>query len=151
MSYELVIALPDHCAELAPRLRRADALEIRDMSDMDSLTALHTSLDVSVCAWTWLVDGVPALMTGVAAPSIVGNVGYPWLMTTDLVRSHVREFWRGSQNVLSTIRARYPRLEGLCDARYETSLRWLRRLGFFVEHPVKIEPFRTLVCRYWIG
>lgn len=147
MTYALITATQDHCLSLAPRLRRYDV----GTPGIAPLEALETTFSLSISAWTWTVDDTPAAMVGIVVPNLVGDTALPWVMATELVNAHRREFWRASKVVLGFILERYPRLEGYCDARFAASQRWLKRLGFHVESPTKTPYYGIDMCPFSIG
>ena len=147
--YSLIPAADSHCLAMLPRLRANDALLLRTVGG-EPLHAMRYSIEQSVESWAWMVDNEPAALFGYAAPSLMGDVAFPWCMTTDTVTQHWIEFWRGSRGIVDYIRGRYPRLEGCCDARYEASLRWLRVLKFKVSEPVLVPALGLSFC-HWTG
>lgn len=126
----IVDATLEHCDRMAPRLREADRLEVVEVVDLAPAALLRKSVERSSAAFTWLIDGEPACMWGVVSPSIVGDTGHPWLLTTPLILRDRRKFWTGSKFILGCMLDEYRRLEVAIDVRYEASLRWAARLGF---------------------
>lgn len=119
-----------HAEAIAPRLREADAFEVRAMSGAPPLTALRRGLMLSSEAWTGTVDGRPVCLFGVAPRSLLSDVAAPWLLGTDEIASHAWAFLRRNRAVLARWRAQYRRLENLVWADNDAAIRWLDWLGF---------------------
>lgn len=139
----IVVPATDELAiRMAPRLRLVDCRELR--ANVDPLAITRENLAVSTHAWAWIIDGEPACMFGVIPQSIAGGVGVAWFLSTDLVRTDLRTFLLGSRLVVDHLLAIYPRIEGVVDARFTESVRWLARIGFKLGAPVEFRgvPFR---------
>lgn len=141
-------ARAEHLPALAQGLRLADADELWAASGMQPLDALRFGLHVSTHAWVWMVDGAPACLFGVTAPSLISDCGLPWLMTTSAIERQPVEFLRGSRRVIAHMLTLYPRLEGYVDARYRVSIRWLRWLGVTLHDAEPLGPQRMPFHRF---
>lgn len=137
-----------HAIAMAPRMRAADAAECWALARLSPLEALRVSLESATYAWTWLVDGEPACIFGVGTRSLIGNEGTPWLLSTDLVAAHHITFLRGCRPYLARMRGAFPYLQNVVDARYETCVRWLKRLGFEVHEAEPLGPAGELFHRF---
>ena len=133
---EIVPATLEHAKRMAPNMRAEDAAEVWASLNELPLEALKTSLSWSLFAWTWLVDGEPAVMFGVGTANMLGNVGIPWMLSTPLVEKHWITFLKGCKRNLPTLLRSWPHLENYVDARYTLCHRWLRWLGFTLDDPV---------------
>lgn len=129
-------ALPEHAADLAPRLREADRREVAAFSGADAGEALMRGVRESSLAWTIIRDGRPLACFGVAPMSLLGATGVPWLLGSDDVRGISLAFLRGGRMFVESMLARFRRLENYVDARNTVSVNWLRWLGFTV-HPAQ--------------
>lgn len=143
----IVTATMEHADAMASRLRIFDRRGRYEALANDPRAELRRSVTDSTHAWTGLVDDVPICLFGLHAPSLVSSYAIAWLDTTEDVERYRVAFWRGSKHVVRVMRTMYPRIEGLCDARFEVSARWLNRLGFALEEPKLIAgtPFRRFV------
>lgn len=125
----VVIKATDPLAvRMAPRLRLVDCLEIRDHAD--PLAVIRQSLAGASHAWAWMIDGEPACIFGVSPRSLVGGTAFAWFLATDAIATDLRTFLLGSREMVRMMQGLYPRIEGMVDARYTQSVRWIRRLGF---------------------
>lgn len=135
---EVVPATVEHARALAPRMRAADVAEILAASGSTPLEALLEGVAKSEVAATALFNGEVACMWGVVPlreSVIAGRIGAGWLLTSDLVERHPREFWRGCRRELLRLFGLYDQLINAIDARHVQALRWGRRLGFRLEEP----------------
>ena len=94
------------------------------------LTAILTSLRLSLFSQTWLVDDEPACMFGFATPSMLGPLAQPWMLGTMLVRRHKIAFLRNYRAQIGRMLDAFPVLETVVDARHAVCLKWLAYTGF---------------------
>lgn len=125
----LEVATLRHVHLLAPRLREPDRLEIWASGGNRPAQSLRKSLALSLFARTAFIDGEAAAMFGVR---VVGDVAIPWLLTTDTVDRHPLEFYRAAKLIAAALRARFPRMLQMVDARHPAALSFVERLGFEV-------------------
>jgi len=119
-------------------MRQADRDEVMASSGSSPREALEFSLAKSSEAYTVMIGGRPEVMFGVGDLNILAGVGAPWLLGTDAVEDHAREFLRGSIEWRNQLLSRYPTLRNFVDARNTASVRWLRWLGFKLFDPVEM-------------
>lgn len=126
----------EDAAALAARLREEQAFKVLAARGMSLEDVVRDSVDRSIEAWVWEVDGSPAAMWGFVKKSIVGSHGViGWMFTTPTVIAQPRTFWRGSQRFVAGALERFGRIDGHCDARFLQSVQWLKRLGFILDEP----------------
>lgn len=141
MTLEFVPAREHHMPLLASALRPADKAECEALGHTVG-EVLADSLAISVEAWTALEDGAPIAMWGLTAPSFLGRVATPWLLTGEGVERHKKVFLRETRWwVHERALLMFPHLLNVVDARYTRALRWLKWLGFTVHEPA---PFGVL-------
>jgi hypothetical protein len=127
------------CVALAPHLRTGDLAEIASTSQLGPLGELRSSLAQSSHAVTAaLPDGRIICMFGVGSIGFLSTEGSPWLVGSDLVDVHWREFVRRSRKYLGAMLELYPTLANAIDARQADAIRWLRWLGFSVSQPIHL-------------
>jgi hypothetical protein len=136
--YDVVPAERTHARDLAPIMRAADRDEIWAAAALSPLDGLVVSLNCSLAAWCWRVEGQPACLFGVSSESVLSGVGMPWLLSSDLVERRQLEFLRHYRPFLGEMLTLFPILRNWVDARYALSIRWLRWMGFAL-HPA--EPY----------
>lgn len=147
----IIDADPSHAAIVAAAMREADQAEVLAIGQGTPLEAAAQSLERSARAWTWVEDGTPLAIFGVAVESFVGGIGRPWLLTSTGVMRHRTRFARLSLHALSRMREVRPRLENWVDGRYEVCLRYLGWLGFTIHPAQPLGPYRVPFHRFEIG
>lgn len=147
----LIPATVAHAHAMAPRMRQAEVLEVRDAAGLSPEDMLLAELGRSSIAWSWIVDGQVGCMFGVVTKHLLDVESYPWFLTTPLVEKYARQFARSCRELLPELLSHHPRLIGMVDARYKLSIRWLTWLGAKLSPPepwgVANQPF----CRFVIG
>lgn len=124
-----------HAEELAPRMREADRLECLASTGHDPLGALLLSLDLSRVACVALFDGEVGALFGVA-DGVQPQTGIVWMLTSDVVDEHWREFARRTRCELDVLNTQWQHLYNFVDARHTKALRWARWAGFGIGPPV---------------
>lgn len=120
--------------ELADVMRAEDRAECEALGGGTPLDHIVGSLESSALAYTLRLNGEVAAMYG-AAPAddtVLCLRGVVWMLTGRSVARYPKAFWIQCLIGLERMLAVYPCLEQMVDARYEASLRWVRRLGFTV-------------------
>ncbi|MDR1398265.1 MAG: hypothetical protein LBJ14_11130 [Desulfarculales bacterium] len=142
-------ARPEDAYSLGPRLRRADADEVRASSGKEGAEALLASLEKSALAWTFLhpLTNEPQVMAGLGFLTTI--TGVPWLLAADLDQP-MRAFFRAGFNQVIAYMHQHRRiLVNMADARNRTALKWLKFVGFELNGPwawgVEQRPFYQLV------
>lgn len=133
---DVVPARASHLRRIAAVMRQADRDEIAASSGRSPLSALSYSLRNSSEAWTVLIDGRPEMMFGVGDLNILAGVGSPWLLGSDAVWRHRREFVRRSRWWIDHMLERYGVLRNAVDCRNTASIRWLKWMGCDFSRPI---------------
>lgn len=136
--YEIRPARPEDIDYIAAHMRKADREEVLASHDQSPHEALAYSLQRSDWACTGLADGVPGVMWGVGTVNILCGIGAPWLLGTDAVGDHYRQFLRHSVEWKLRMLREYNILRNVVDDRNVVSKRWLRWLGFSLGEPFRI-------------
>lgn len=77
-------------------------------------------------------------MWGVGDLNVLAGIGAPWLLGTDAVEKHQRQFLRRSLEWRSELLKRYLILRNFVHAENKVSIRWLKWLGFELSDPVEM-------------
>lgn len=146
---EIVPARASHLRRIAAVMRQADRDEVAASSGRSPLAALSYSFRMSRECWAVVIDGKPEVIFGVGDLNILGGVGSPWLLGSDAVWDHRREFMRQSREWLAQLFARYSVLRNVVDCRNSASIRWLGWLGFRFSQPFDLRgnPFMMFEMR----
>lgn len=125
---EIVKATTEHARVI--ELRESDAREIAALG-MTKHEALQMSLDRSLWADAYLVDGEVAALMGVILPSLLGgSPAAAWLMTGTPVDRCRKDFLRLTRARVREMLAQHGTLTCNVHAEYAGAIRWLRWLGF---------------------
>lgn len=128
-------------AYIAPILREADRCEILAIHADPAATVLAEAVRVSsraYAAWAWRgpQDFDALALFGVAPVPGHPLLGVPWMVGARGLEDAPKTLVRHSRIWLSRISEGYRRLANWVDARNESSIRWLRWLGFTVHPPL---------------
>jgi hypothetical protein len=139
-------------------LAHAEAIELRD-GDAAEIAALGygkvegigRSLDRSIWADAYLLDGEVAAILGFCLPMMLGELASLWLLTGRPVDRCRKAFLRLTRDRLTEVRKDWPMLVDYVHAEYHEAHRWLEWLGYRIGPP---EPYGRLgkpFCRAAIG
>lgn len=99
-------------------------------------------IDHTTVIWVLNVNGIVLCAWGLVPPTLVSNIAYIWLHTTDAVKEYEFIFVRKSQIALKEMLKQYPIITGHCEVGADRSIRWLKWLGAkFGEPAGKLVPF----------
>jgi hypothetical protein len=149
---EFVSPATEHVAELARTMRQADRDEIAACGVPDPAEAIQVSLDRATWAYCALVDGEVAAIFGIAPyGSLVGDLGVPWLLGSDLLPRHRKAFLRLAPHYVELMRMVHPKLLNIVDSRNAMAVRWLRHAGFTVHPANYVAPTGVLFHVFEMG
>jgi hypothetical protein len=138
MKLELRYALPEDVAAIAADARQADVDEFAALGATPTM-AMEVGMKASDWSGTALFDGVPVCMFGVEPVSIITGLGTPWLVTTNRLMQHERQFIRHCRPVVDAMQRSYPRLSNLVADDNTAAKRWLRWMGFEInKRPINV-------------
>lgn len=94
-------------------------------------------------AFTGLYDGRPEVMFGTSDLNVLAGIGSAWLLATDMVEQHPREFLRFSLTWRPKLFERYSVLRNVVSVDNAASIRWLTWLGAVFSEPISVggKPF----------
>lgn len=139
-------------ARLLADMRAADRRECLAYGTDDYAGGVRTSIAASVFCWSAFDDhGELLAVFGVAPLSMATGVGSPWMLGTTRLRRHARDLMRICPGYIEWMLETFPYLTNYVHAHNETSVRWLRRLGFILKPPAPYgligAPFRQFDMR----
>ena len=92
--------------------------------------------------WVGMVDSKLVCTWGLIPPTMMSDIAYLWLYTTENVKSHEFLFIRHSQRMVEKMLEEYPILTGHTTCGWDQTIRWLRWLGAeFGDPQGKLLPF----------
>lgn len=131
---DIVESTPEHVRALAAELRPADRNEI-EIYGFPTNKALWRSYKNSILRKTAFVEGKIAAMWGCGGTPM-GEIGQPWLMTTDAVHQVSPLFFaRVYQREVLKMLKLFPKLVNYVDAGYTSAVRLLDIIGFKLGEP----------------
>jgi hypothetical protein len=147
---EIVTATVEHADQLARTLRDLDKAELAAFG-VEPATGLRQCVQMSLVAQAAIEDGEAFAIWGFTAESLLSDKAAPWMLgghgllrNRKLLLLHSRAFTDWTLQL-------FPRLENVCLAEYEASLRWLRWLGYTIHPPKPMGPLGVPFCRFEMG
>ena len=140
MTYKVVPTELSHMEELSHTMRPADVRECWAAHHFSPYDALKHSLYYTARPKTGLHNGKVICIWGVGKITYLAKEGIPWMLTSNLVNTHYREFLRRGHELVSDMKKEAVILINTVDTRNKPSIRWLRHLGFTVHNPVPFGP-----------
>jgi hypothetical protein len=125
-------ATPDDAAFIAAHLRAADRVELA-VTDPGKDVGAILAESVRDSRWSTVVrvDGVPAIVYGVA-PTEVPHVGSPWMLATDDLLRIRAFFLRHCRTEVAVMHASFVALYNRVHRDNVHAIRWLEYCGFTV-------------------
>lgn len=138
-----------HLPLVASSMRQADIDEIYAASGRGPLSALRFSVESSSKSWSIMIEGKPEGIFGIGMVNVLAGIGAPWLLGTDVLTRHTREFLRKSIACRDYMLYLHPHLRNFVDTRNHVSVRWLKWLGFTFSSVIDIngQKFRMFEMR----
>lgn len=133
-------AKKEDAAVLAMKIRDSDYRELQAVHglDVDVKKVIETALDVSEEAIVAENHaGELILIFGISVFNKEHNVGCPWLLGTDQATKLARELLMDGRMISHGWASNFNYLINFVDARNETSIRWLKRIGYRIHEPIK--------------
>lgn len=124
---------PADIEELTANLRRQDVAELHALGFSNLHHVVHYCVHESEWAWAARIDGTLVCIFGVSPE------GAPWMLGTDLVKTHRRNLAREAPRYIRLMLKDHPRLINRVHAANTVAVAWLRRVGFTL-HPATPEP-----------
>lgn len=145
---QLVPATAQHVEAMADKLFPITAMEAVLLTGKKPLDALLESLKGSQEAWTYLINGEPACMTGVSPHPESKDFGLLWVVSTPGIYQAKISFLRESRVVAARWLERYAALGNLVHSENIPTIQWVEWLGSFVDRgsPVIIQGETFFPC-----
>lgn len=125
----LVVAAEDHhLVHVAANLREADRQEAEASGEHDVLEVFRMGTERGR---TWAVltpEGEACLVGGVVPDG--PSMGLVWMMGTDAIMKHRKEFVRRSRSYVDALHQIHPILTNMVHAKNRRHIQWLRWAGF---------------------
>ena len=147
---KVVKATQDLIDQLKGNLREADERECWATSHTHADDAVQKGFERSLLCWAGLYEEKPFCCFGVAAASLLGNTGVPWLLGTEDVKKAAYEVKYKAKEYINIMLEHFDYLENWIDARNKVSIKWLKHCGFeMFETPAPYGVDGLLFHRFW--
>jgi hypothetical protein len=131
--YEFIPATEDHVQPLIDNINPDIAREMKLLKDIPLKKSVSSCISRSSEAWTALYNGEVICIFGIRCKSLLSRTAYPWLLTTNLVKDHKRNFLKGAKISINKWLESYDVLENYIPAGLDKLVRWVEWAGFVVE------------------
>lgn len=128
-------------ASIADDMRDEDIAEVWASDHHTPLEALSTSWHGSDYTSVLTVDdGKPLLAVGLSKRDMLVGTGVLWMLGTNRALRYRKIFISQAKLILEESLSICPRLVNRVHGKNKVSIRWLTRLGFFIEAPAPYGP-----------
>jgi hypothetical protein len=136
---------------IAADMRQADVDEVWASDHSPPLDALLSSWNASVVATVAVDDDeVPLVMFGLVERDLLSGSGVVWMLGANSATKYRKEFLRRTKSIVYEMLNICPRLCNMVHDKNESSIRWLRWLGFTIESPEPHGPDGELFHRFYL-
>ena len=151
MAQDKLVVVPaqdHHLVRVAQNLRVEDRWDVRMGGIRDNLKAFREA-NLKGRTWAALDEREQAVAVGGVVPNEVTSEVSIWLMGTDALREHWREFARRSPQYIDALSEIYPVMSNLVQADQKVRIKWLKRVGFKINPmPIFIGPERAVFFKF---
>ena len=140
---------PEHCFDLAPRLKSIDRYELA-LWGLDPLLALlqpfRFTRRKNIHTFTILTESKQEVVAIFGAVPIRNNnkIGTIWFLASDLLDKHYTYFLRRNKLWLHFLEENYDYLCNYITEEHQTSIRWLKWQGFNFSKPMLVKNVKVL-------
>ena len=140
---------PEHCFDLAPRLKSIDRYELA-LWGLDPLLALlqpfRFTRRKNIHTFTILTESKQEVVAIFGAVPTKHNekVGSIWFLASDLLDKHYTYFLRRNKLWLHFLEENYDYLCNYITEEHQTSIRWLKWQGFNFSKPMLVKNVKVL-------
>lgn len=126
----LIVPEPWHADLLVDLMAEKDLAAFRALGAGDPASVVRGGIARSCDGWCAMAGEEPLCIGGIVPASIIGDQGYPWMVSQPALDRHKKALLRLSRARLAELRRRYVLLTNSVSCDYPKSLRWLAWLGF---------------------
>ena len=141
--------IPEHCFDLAPRLKAIDRYELA-LWGLDPLLALLQPFRFkrrkNIHSFTILTESKQEVVAIFGAVSTKHNhkIGTIWFLASDLLDKHYACFLKRNKKWLHYLEENYDYLCNYITEEHQTSIRWLKWQGFEFSKPMLVKNVKVL-------
>jgi hypothetical protein len=144
---EIRESMPADILAIKDCLRKEEVEEVWASNNATPEQALSESFKRSTKCFTFLVEGKPAAMFGIAPDSLASNSASVWFLGTDDMGQAKKTFMVQSRRFINLLLKEYPVLYNFVDYRYKKTLQWLEWCGAKIFDPVPYGRDQLPFCR----
>lgn len=138
LAVEIRQARPEDAQLLLDDIRPADyaELEASHGKHADFVAVVQRGIAISQpMVWSAFVDGKLWMLGGAAKGGTLlgGEYGVPWMLGTTAILNKGGVLTKVARAYLEQMKAAYPEMMNLVDARNTKAIAWLKRMGFEVD------------------
>jgi len=140
---------PEHCFDLAPRLKSIDRYELA-LWGLDPLLALlqpfRFTRRKNIHTFTILTESKQEVVAIFGAVPTRNNhkIGTIWFLASDLLDKHYAYFLKRNKKWLHYLEENYDYLCNYITEEHQTSIRWLKWQGFEFSKPMLVKNVKVL-------
>jgi len=144
---EIRESIQEDILAIKDRLRKEEVQEVWASNNATPEKALTESFKRSSKCYTFLIDGIPAAMFGIAPDSLLSNSASVWFLGTDDMGRAKKTFMVQSRRFINLLLKEYPVLYNFVDYRYKKTLQWLEWCGAKIFDPAPYGRDQLPFCR----
>ena len=130
--YRFVVAKEEHIlgiiANISPDIKK----ELQLLRDCDVEETIRDCIVNADEAWVALNEEGIICLFGITRPSLLSEKGFPWLITTNLVKKHKKNLLKGARISIKYWLTKYESLENYIPVGLDRLLKWVQWAGFTV-------------------
>lgn len=144
----ILVREPHHkdILELSVTMRQEDKDEIWHLARISPGEALNAALEVCDYNRVVLLDGKVVCIFGIGG--VKGEVGVPWMLASDLLKSIRKPFVRECRGYLEEMSQGYKLLLNVAWTKNEEHIKWLKWMGFDFAVPEPMGPDGEYYIRF---
>lgn len=142
---------PEMVRYIADNMRKADAVEVWEMSDQTPIESLEQGVSLSNFCSVAVIDDLPVAVFGLVIVDIITGTGVPWLLGTNGAVKHRKVFLDSCSEGIDEMLNICPNLFNYVHAENKISVRWLKHMGFTIEEPTAMGKRGAMFHRFTMG
>ncbi|HDM8068676.1 hypothetical protein LCS78_16995 [Vibrio harveyi] len=115
---------------LVVNARQADIDEVNALTSLPFRGAIVESIENSVWTLSAYCDGDLLCVFGLSMTNMLAGYGSPWMIGTNSINSHKKDFWKASKEVIGWMKEYSGQLENIVHTEHDAAICWLSHLGF---------------------
>lgn len=145
--YNIVPATEVHAWLIAEELSPEICEELLKLSPKAPVLTIADNIRNATDSWSVFYKEQILAVFGVSTNTLLGEIAFPWLITSTFIKGHTKELLKGTRVVINHWLFRYEMLENYVPADFTSSLRWLKWAGFTIDAPLPIGVNGALIHR----